>query len=104
MKFRVLSPAFEDISQAAAWFDAQRPGLGIAFWRSVDDVLERIRQDPQQFGRSEFAEEELDFRFALVRQFNYVVHYLLEQDEVQIVCVAHGARKPGHWLGRTKAE
>ena len=54
------------------------------------------------FGKSEFATPELDIRFAVIRRFNYVVHFLVEADEVQILSVAHGARKPGYWLRRSK--
>jgi hypothetical protein len=41
-------------------------------------------------------------RFAIVRRFNYVVHFLVEVDEVQVVAVAHAARRPGYWLSRCR--
>ncbi|HEY3395679.1 MAG TPA: hypothetical protein VGK58_23455 [Lacipirellulaceae bacterium] len=102
MKLRVLSPALEEVAQAALWFHSQRVGLGDEFWESIDAVLQRIEENPVGFGRSEFSTEESDIRFALVRRFNYVIHFLVESDEVQIVSVAHGARRPGYWLRRIK--
>jgi toxin ParE1/3/4 len=101
----VLSPALEEIAAAAAWFDSQRRGLGREFWQTVDAILdriERIERRPLEFGRSEFATTELNLRFAIVGKFNYVVHFLIEHDEVQIVAVVHAARRPGFWLRRTK--
>jgi hypothetical protein len=94
VKVRVLSPALEEIADAALWFDSQRAGLGDEFWRSVDAMLSRIEAAPLGFARSEFATAELDIRFALVRRFNYVIHFLVETDEVAIISVAHGARRP----------
>jgi hypothetical protein len=87
VKFRVLSPALEEVSQAALWFDTQRAGLGVTFWQAVDEVLVRIEGNPHQFAKSEFATDEFEFRYALVRPFNYVVHYLVTMDEVQVVCI-----------------
>jgi plasmid stabilization system protein ParE len=102
VKARVLSPALEEIAEAALWFDSQRAGLGDEFWQSVNATLLRIEQNPLGFGKSEFATEEVEFRFAVVRRFHYVIHFLVEPDEVQIVAVAHGARRPGYWLRRSK--
>ena len=102
MIVRVLAPALEEIVEAALWFDKQRTGLGDEFWQSVDAMLLRIEANPSSFARSEFATAEIDFRFAVIRRFNYVVHFLVEADEAQIVSVAHAARKPGYWVRRSK--
>jgi len=102
VKVRALAPALEEIIEAALWFDSQRVGLGAEFWHSTDAVFSRIADNPDAFAKSEFATAEYDFRSAMVRRFNYVVHFLVEANEVQIVCVAHGARRPGYWLRRTK--
>jgi hypothetical protein len=100
VKARVLSPALEEIAEASLWFDSQRAGLGDEFWQSVDAMLARIENNPLGFAKSEFATPVLDIRFAVIRRFNYVIHFLVESDEVQIVSVAHGARRPGYWLRR----
>ena len=102
MTLRVLSPAFDEIAHAALWFDSQRVGLGDEFWQAIDIVLQRIEENPFGFGKSEFATPELDIRFALARRFSYVIHFLVEADEVQVISVAHGARMPGYWLHRLK--
>jgi toxin ParE1/3/4 len=102
VKTRVLAPALQEITEAAIWFDAQRAGLGDEFWHSVEAMWSRIEANPLAFAKSEFATADTDLRFAIIRRFNYVVHFLIEPNEAQIVAVAHGARKPGYWLRRTK--
>jgi hypothetical protein len=99
---RVLSPALDEMAQAATWFEPQRAGLGNEFWLAVDAALSRIEANPIGFAKSEFAAPDFDFRFALIRRFNYVVHFLVESDEAQIVAVVHGARRPGYSITRTK--
>ena len=100
MNLRVLSPAVDEIADAAVWFDSQRTGLGGEFWQAVDTTLLRIEANPLAFARSEFATPQLDLRSAVIRRFHYVIHFLIEADEVQIVSVAHAARRPGNWLRR----
>ena len=102
MKVRVLSPAVDEISQAALWFDEQRVGLGDEFWGLVDSVLSEIERNPLRFVRSEFASDEIDLRFAIMRRFNFVIHFALEKDEAQVVAVTHAARRPGYWLLRVR--
>jgi hypothetical protein len=89
VKLRVLSPAIEEIADAALWFDSQRVGLGDEYWQTIDVVLQRIEENPFGFAKSEFATPELDIRFALARRFNYVIHFFIEADEVQVISVAH---------------
>jgi hypothetical protein len=99
---RVLSPAIDEISQAALWYESQRQGLGWEFWSVIDEVFSQIESNPLRFGKSEFATERFDSRAAIVPRFKYVVHYLVDNQECQIVAVAHAARQPGYWLVRTK--
>jgi toxin ParE1/3/4 len=103
VKVRVLSPALDEIAQAALWFDSKRTGLGQEFWQTIDSALVRIETNPLEFARSEFATADSDIRFALIRRFSFVIHFLVETDEVQIVSVAHAARRPGYWTRRAQS-
>lgn len=102
MRVRVLSPAIDEIAGAALWFDSQSAGLGREFWRSVDDMLTQIEENPRRFGKSEFATPDTDLRLAVISRFKYVIHFAVDVDEVQVVSVAHAACKPGYWLRRSK--
>jgi hypothetical protein len=100
VKVRILSPALDEIVQAALWFDAKRSGLGGEYWQAVDATLMRIATSPLEFARSEFATSESDIRFAVVRRFNYVIRFLLDPAQVQVLSVAHASRRPGYWMRR----
>lgn len=97
---RLLSLAVDEIAAAAQWFNEQSPGLGDEFWRLTERQLALVEENPQRFGKSEFAGPSCDLRFAYVERFRYVVHFAIEPDEVVVLAVAHAARRPGYWLLR----
>ena len=45
----VLPAARDDIAAAANWYDASGPGLGTTFLDSIEELLQRIAETPQQF-------------------------------------------------------
>ena len=40
----------------------------------------------------------------LMRKFRYALIYSLENDELVILAVAHGSRRPGCWVDRVSTE
>lgn len=102
MRVRVLSPAIDEIAVAALWFDSKRAGLGGEFWRLIDEALVQIEQNPFRFAKSDYTTDEIEIRFAVIRRFNFVIHFAVDVDEAQIVSVAHAGRKPGYWLRRIR--
>lgn len=102
MNVRVLSPALQEITGAALWFDSQAEGLGTEYWRLVDEALTAIENDAHRFPKSEFATADIDLRYTYVQRFKYVIHFAIEPTEALIVAVTHAARKPGYWLNRIK--
>ena len=61
-------------------------------------MLTEIESNPLRFGKSELATPEIELRFALIYRFRYVIHFVVDAEETQIVSVGHAARKPGYWL------
>jgi len=91
-----LSPAAEeDLHDAATWYDAQQPGLGDAFLRSVEASFGRIGRLPRSFP----AVGE-DARSALIRRFPYVVLFRIQERRIEVIAVWHVHRDPGGWRAR----
>ncbi|MGD9632097.1 MAG: hypothetical protein AB7G28_13760 [Pirellulales bacterium] len=72
------------------------------FGDSTDETIAQIQRSPDRFAKSEYATDDFDARFAIVSKFHYVIHFVIESDEVVIASVAHGARRPGYWLRRVR--
>jgi plasmid stabilization system protein ParE len=91
-----LSPAAEDdLHDAAAWYDAQHPGLGDAFLRSVDACFARIRRFPRGFPADDDG-----IHSALLRRFPYVVLFRIQETRSEVLAVWHGRRDPEGWKER----
>jgi toxin ParE1/3/4 len=44
-RLRILAAAAEEAAEAAAWYENERPGLGAAFAREVDEALDLLEQE-----------------------------------------------------------
>ncbi len=87
----------DDLQTQAAWYDDKSPGLGAAFVRATDAVVEAIIRWPE-------ASPEVRNRVRrrwLVR-FPLSVVYQLTADELLILGVIHGAQDFEQWLQRRR--
>ena len=87
--------ALAELQLAAAFYEAQRPGLGLRFVEAVQDAAARIQESPDT-GR--VIDENV--RRCLTRVFPYGVLYAVESDSIQVLAVGHLAREPGYWKAR----
>jgi toxin ParE1/3/4 len=94
---RVHPAAEADIEQAAAWYEAQRIGLGVRFLAELDRTMNRIAADPET-GTPWSSER--PYRRMTLRRFPYIVVFERSGPEVLVLAVAHTRRSPGFWLGR----
>lgn len=80
-----LSPlASRDLQQARDWFDGQEPGLGDAFLERVNETIQRIATNPEQYQLAL-----LDLHRAPVRTFKYSVWYrVLPDSSVVVACLS----------------
>ncbi len=95
MKLSLHPEAEADMAQTISFYDQRTPGLGSDF---LDEVL-------RAFERIEFSSEawpllERSVRRCLVERFPYGVYYRLDADEIFVLAVMHGKKKPGAWRGR----
>ncbi len=77
--------------------EARKPGFGAELVAAVDEALERIVESPLS---SPIWRSGLPHRFHRVRRFPYVVFFVVDNDAVEVVAVAHGKRWPGYWRAR----
>ena len=92
MKLRIRLAALQDMDDAYAWYETQKPGLGEDFLQAVDDVMASLVESPMRYRVLV-----LDTRQALVRRFPYRVLYRILGDEVVVVACFHASRDPRRW-------
>ena len=98
MKPVVFHPDAEaELDAAMAYYENQRPGLGLDLQAEVERSIGRIRRIPRLFP----LHDEKGLRKSPVRRFPYVIFYLELDDRIWIAAVAHQRRRPGYWGHRT---
>jgi plasmid stabilization system protein ParE len=87
--------AAEEMRAAAAYYEAQEPGLGDAFLDDIEQALQSIQQFPQLWSVYDG-----EYRRYLLKRFPYGLIYRIDEARILIVAVAHLHLKPGYWKDR----
>lgn len=97
---RFSAEAASELDAAAAWYDDQRPGLGDAFVDAVEAAIAMLADWPQAGAPVAGIPADLDIRRATVARFPYHLAYLVADEHVRVLAVAHDRRRPGYWAPR----
>ena len=95
MRVRFRSEALADVESAFAWYEDQRPGLGVEFRIALEAVVERVADGP-----SAFTEVLPPVRRALLRRFPYSLYFRVLEGESEGRACLHMRRNPDAWLRR----
>ena len=87
--------AVAEFDAATDWYREKSELAAETFVSEVDQAIARIIQRPLAWATYLYGT-----RRALLRHFPYAVVYLLNGDQIEIVAVAHGRRRPGYWKTR----
>ena len=89
-------PAVEfDVEGAFEWYEAEEPGLGLAFLAQLRAAYGRILETPLAY-----QELRSGIRRALTRQFPHAVYFSIEGDTILVIGVLHTGRDPAEWQQR----
>jgi plasmid stabilization system protein ParE len=94
---RILPDTEEELTEAAAWYERKRTGMGVELIATVDRALEQILDAPLACA---LWREDRPYRRKILTRFPYVVFFRIDGDVVEIVAVANARRRPGYWLER----
>ena len=102
MRIKLHPEAESELLHAAAWYEAERVGLGDEFLAHVYRWFDVILASPNQWPRWPDTPAELDpaIRRVVVERFPYLIGYQVLADHVLVLTVAHGSRKPLYWMRR----
>ncbi len=84
-----------DVQEARDQLEAVRVGLGTQVLARVREVLARIEKMPELYGKVW-----QDVRATRLKQFRYIVYFIVLADRVEVLAVLHGARDPSSWQSR----
>lgn len=93
---RFLPEAEAEFAEAAAFYEAAEPGLGLAFAQEVERTVDRICAFPESGATLGTV-----VRRAIVSNFPFLIVYRIGSGEILIAAVAHQRRRPGYWRRRS---
>ena len=86
-----LEDAAVELELAVAWYDTQRPGLGVEFLDALRATVQYAEQEaPKRF----------DLRWHMMHRFPYALLVGSASGTRTVVALAHLSRKPGYWKDR----
>lgn len=88
--------AFADAVEAATWYEAQRPGLGVEFILQLDAAIESATEFPEGY-----AVQYREARRVLMRRFPYAVYFVFDNGVVEVFAVLHQHADSSTWQSRT---
>jgi plasmid stabilization system protein ParE len=88
--------AEQDLSDAAAWYEEQRQGLGHEFLDEVLAMLSSISETPLMY-----PDIHRNTRRAVIHRFPFSVFFRVENATVVVMSIMHGSRNPRRWKSRT---
>lgn len=100
MKVRLHDEAVIESEEAARWYSQQQRGLGREFHQELKRTLRMLRANPGRLPLLETAPRNVEVRRVLMARFPYKVIFEIVQNEVVVLGVAHGSRRPNYWLSR----
>jgi plasmid stabilization system protein ParE len=92
--------ASAELSDASRWYEERAAGLGLAFVSAVDATLRSIAAWPQAGAIVDGIPAGRDIRRAPIDRFPYHLAYLVTDDVLVVLAVAHDRRRPAYWTGR----
>lgn len=95
MIIKVLQEAQLEFLDAISHYEGERPGLGQRFKDEVDRSLLWIAAHPELQRLRPGG-----YRRMNLRVFPFYLPYVVRDDTVWVLAIAHGSRKPEFWIRR----
>lgn len=102
MILRVHPLARRESRYAASFYGQQRPGLGTEFLNELQNAYHSIAGSPRQFPSTEEQISNVEIRHFLMQRFPFRIIYSIDNNEVSVIAVAHGNRRPDYWFRRIR--
>jgi toxin ParE1/3/4 len=99
-RIRILREAAEEATEAAAWYERERAGLGAEFSRAIDAAIDLLEEEIVPLTTIAGAAGRRGAKKFVLKRFPYDVVVWERSDEVIVVAIAHHSRRPGYWRGR----
>ena len=95
MKLIILQQADEELYEAAKYYEEQQAGLGYKFLDEVEKHIKWIESNPKTARKRQG-----NYRRINLKIFPYFIPYMIHNNTLWILAIAHCNRKPFYWVER----
>ncbi len=95
MRVEFTSEGRIDLFESAAYYESREPGLGLRFRDEIAEVLKNACGAPYLW-----RERAEGYRRINCPVFTHYVAYVIREETLIVVAIAHGHRQPGFWHER----
>ncbi len=96
MSYEFHTAAELEYLEAIAFYELQRPGIGLAFLDEFEGAIEIVTRSPGLYP----IEMKPDIRRVAMKRFPFSIIYRQTAACVQVLAVGHQSRRPAYWLDR----
>lgn len=95
MKKIILRQAFKELEDAVTYYEGHQSGLGLRLMEEFDLHVSWILNNPTVPRM-----RKRGYRRVNLKTFPYYIAYIIREDILWILAIAHGHRKPEYWIER----
>jgi len=92
----------DELRAAKDWYDNERPGLGDDLLTEVETIIDHIVRWPGLAPVLTIPGSTRQVRRAAVRRFPFGIVYVVIDNALWVVAVAHDRRRPNYWRDRVQ--
>ncbi len=100
LRVQLVTEASAELEDAVRWYEQRHAGLGLAFLAAVDVAVRSILRWPRAGVSIDRLAPGLEVRRVPVPRFPLYLSYLVSDDEIHVLAIAHDRRRPAYWSGR----
>ena len=101
-RVRILEIAAKETIEAAAWYERQRPGLGLEFDHAVNAALDLLENQIVPLTKMPGNSGARGAKRLILKHFPYDIVVRESPEEIIVVAIAHQSRRPGYWQKRLR--
>jgi len=95
MQVELSEDAEAELLAVIDWYESRQSGLGKRFASEVQRVIASIAANPLLW-----TQRDGGYRRVNCPVFPYFLPYVVRDDRIVVLAVAHGHRRPGYWQDR----
>jgi toxin ParE1/3/4 len=103
MRVEIHPEAAGEANEAYNWYKDRAPALADDFDGEVFRIIDTAFAHPRMWKLWPSVAAKYRVRRALLDRFPFAIAYLVEDDVLKVIAVAHLRRRPGYWLKRLRS-